>query len=265
MGCHTWIYKKVTTVDDCIRLIEGAIAQAKEMYELESQNKDEFDSDVKETKKALEEYWKNVKSGEIIHNPDHVFQYFSDGRWLMCDEYTLQDALDEYQRCIDKCKHALNTLKTFKSLKKFIIDHWNYYGYWFNEMNLDLDYDGKNHDDLYTVTTLYDGEIYVHSDNIQHDAFKDCTFFRIYGYPCEEDCDVFDYYRTSPAGKAVYGWDNAADLIEFLDWYKNTENAKHQLPLIDCGNVSYDDEQLREAINKFFEVNKDNNLFIHFG
>lgn len=273
MGCHTWVHKKVTTAQDCKCLIANAMNNAKSMSDFIKETKDEFPDDIKNATKSLEEYWQYVKDGEFIHDPDNVFVYFSDGRWILCNEYTFEDCIDEYDRVMKTCQWALACLDSFEELKDFILKNHRYFGYDFSApyVNDDLETDEinkKREDSSYGIVRIIDDEIYVHSNDIQHQAFEHTPFFRVYGYPSEaEDIDEIILYKASPAGQPVYGWKNADDLIKFIDWYKTTEKGNKTQPYVyDNENIieGYGDD-LYNAIRKFFEVNKDKDLLIHFG
>lgn len=259
MGCHTWIYKKVTEKEDCIRLIQSNINGAKMMIDYYTSSPEEYEKDMQDTRQSMEYYWDDVKHGRVMHDCDNAFVYMPDGRWLYRDEMSLKDEICIYQNVIDVCQNALDTLKSFEELKKFIIDH-NSDGFTLSEFDTpDID-----RDDLYSIVTIFNNEIYVNSTNIDCHAFDNCDYFRIYTYPCEADVNDPDYYKTAPAGKPVYGWSNAEDLIEFLKWYKNTKNAKRHKPTLGNVEVEYG-EELYQAIREFFENNKDKNLLVHFG
>jgi hypothetical protein len=248
MGCHTWIYKKANK-EDCIRLIHGCITSAKDA--INPVYSDIFKVDKEEADIQMDEYFSDLKEGRFTHDPDHVFYYMKDGRWIPCNELTDKDSLEAHKSVIEDCQKALDTLDTVDELKKFILDNSRYYGYFFND-------DTEWGIDRY-ISMLYNDEIYVNSDRIQAEAFKYCDQFRVYGYPCDESDE---FYRTSPAGCRVEGWDNADDLIGFLEWFKTTDAGSHK-PTINGIDSEYG-EEFYNVIRKFFEVNKGKNLLVNF-
>lgn len=264
MGCHTFIYKKITDKDDLKKLIDGAIVSARMM--IDSYNDYEpgqYDKEIADTKDDMIQYWQDVKNGLIMHDPDFICHYFIDGRWVVCDEMTFDDVINGYNDVITTCDLALLTYDSFDELKQFIISHSKYYGFYFEERHSKkywedttfLD-DERLHDVL-----IIDNEIYARSEKIENDAFKNTPFFRVEGYPCGQE---ENFYKGSPDGRRMYAWSTADDLIEFLEWYKTTKQGNKRKPSIDGEDADYDD-RLYNVIRKFFKVNEGKNLLVHFG
>lgn len=263
MSCHTFIYKKVTDKEDLVKLINGAIVAAKMMIDAYNDyTPGQYEEEMSEMEKEMSQYWQDVKDGLGKHDPDHVYYYFPDGRWILCDEMTFDDVINGYNIVINACEHALATYDTFDKLKQFIIDHKKYYGFFFESPHSDQYWtDTTFTDDDQLDMRVINGEICAYSHRIQEDAFKHTPFFRVNGYPCEQN-DSF--YKKSPAGERVYAWDNADDLIEFLEWYKTTKSGKNRKPIVGTDEVDYGDK-LYDSIRNFFKVNDGKNLLVHFG
>lgn len=264
MGCHTFIYKKITNKDDLKKLIDGAIVSARMM--IDSYNDYEpgqYEEEMSEIEKDMSQYWQDVKDGLIMHDPDHVYYYFPDGRWILCDEMTFDDVINGYNSVINTCEHALATYDTFDDLRQFIIDHTKYYGFFFESPHSERYWTDSTFTDDEQIHDMIviNGEIYARSYKIQEDAFKHSPFFRIEGYPCHQD-DSF--YKGSPDERRIFAWSNANDLIEFLEWYKTTKQGKAHKPSIDGEDVDYDDK-LYDVIRNFFKLNDGKNLLVHFG
>lgn len=264
MGCHTFIYKKITDKDDLKKLIDGAIVSARMM--IDSYNDYEpgqYEEEMSEIEKDMSQYWQDVKDGLIMHDPDHVYYYFPDGRWILCDEMTFDDVINGYNSVINTCEHALATYDTFDDLRQFIIGHTKYYGFFFESPHSErywADSTFTDDEQIHDMIVI-NSEIYARSYKIQEDAFKHSPFFRIEGYPCHQD-DSF--YKGSPDERRIYAWSNADDLIEFLEWYKTTKQSKLHKPSIDGDDVDYGDK-LYDVIRNFFRVNDGKNLLVHFG
>lgn len=274
MGCHTYIYKKVTEISDCIRLIEGALKNANDtlnMYTEDGVNSVNDDT----SQKDWELFMNDIKAGMLIYDPDYIFCYMSNGKWINRFELTLDDIVTECMTVIAKCQDILifPYLHSFEELKKFIIDNSRFWGFAFTDY---VSLEEGIPDNAYFITKIYEDEIYVNSDKIQCNAFKACDHFRIYGYPCENVYGCPWYYQSSPAGKPVFGWDNADDLIEFLEWYKTADQLNPQYddegelittepPEINGVPLKGYDITLYSIIRKFFKMNKGKNLLVHFG
>ena len=264
MGCHTFIYKKISDKEYLKRFITGAIVSAKQMIDAYNDyTPGQYEEEMSDMEEEMSQYWQDVKDGLVSHDPDHVYYYFPDGRWILCNEMTFDDVINGYNSVINACEHALATYDTFDELKQFIIDHKKYYGFFFEFPHSDQYWTDTTFtdDEQLHGTIIINGEMYARSGKIQKDAFKYTPFFRVEGYPCDQN---ENFYKKSPAGCCVYGWDNADDLIEFLEWFKTTESGKKRKPIVDDDEVDYGDK-LYDAIRNFFKVNANKNLLVHFG
>lgn len=264
MGCHTFIYKKVTDKVDLMKLLYGAIIAAERMIDsYNSYEPGQYEEEMDDVKQQMDQYWRDVKNGMIIHNPDFICHYFIDGRWIVCDEMTFEDVINGYNDVIKACKHALLTYDSFDELKRFIIDHNRYYGFFFESPHSEQYWNDTTFidDEQLINMTISNGDIYVRSNKIQKEAFEHTPFFRVEGYPCWRDKD---FYKGSPTEESVFGWDNADDLIAFLEWYKTTDTGKKHKPSVEADKVDYGDK-LYDVIRSFFTVNEGKNLLVHFG
>ena len=233
-----------------------------------------WDTPGSQNLRALTKLFMNdVKTGMLIYDPDDIFCYMSNGKWINRFELTLDDIVTECMTIIAKCQDILISPypHSFEELKKFIIGNSRFWGFEFADY---VSLEEGIPDNGYFITRIYEDEIYVSSTKIQCNAFKACDHFRIYGYPCENVYGCPWYYQTSPTGKPVFGWDNADDLIEFLEWYKNADQLNLQYnegeliikpPEINGVPLKGYDTTLYSAIRKFFKVNKGKNLLVHFG
>lgn len=279
MGCSTWIYKRITEKNECIHFINNAIQNAKENIEWYTVNSNEYfnteSEEFKESVNNFNDYIQDVKKGYFIYDTDIAFCYMSNGKWIYRFELSLEDVIEECINVISKCQTILNEQHTFEELKYFIIENFRYFGFDFSDPYVyDCETDTDNSYIQYSFIKIYNDEIYVYSDAIQHDAFANCSYFRIYGYPCESVPGCPIYYQDSPAGKLVYGWTNADELIDFLEWYKTADDKNPRfdeegerivtdLPQVQGNHCGYND-MLYSAIRNFFKVNKNKGLLVHF-
>ena len=270
MSCSTYIYKRVTTKEEALRLIKGALSEAKDNIEFYSMNPDILVDE--DSKSMFNDFMEEVKQGKWIYDESVAFCRMSNGKWIYRFELTNDDIIEECNNVIAKCEEFLAKDHTFEEMKKFILDNYEYWGFDFSEpFSWDAE-DSYNTDyDRYTIVKITDDEIYVHSTKIQHESFEKIPYFRVYGYPCDEQYEEPTYYQSAPAGKDVFGWSNAEDLIEFLEWWKDTKWGKNEdieEPYVITTThemfKGYGDK-LYSAIRNFFEVNKGKELLVHFG
>ena len=270
MSCSTYIYKRVTTKEEAIRLIKSALSEAKDNIEFYSMNPDILVDE--DSKSMFNDFMEEVKQGKWIYDESVAFCRMSNGKWIYRFELTNDDIIEECNNVIAKCEEFLAKDHTFEEMKKFILDNYEYWGFDFSEpFSWDAEDSYSADYDRYTIVKITDDEIYVHSTKIQHDSFENIPYFRVYGYPCDEQYEEPTYYQSAPAGKDVFGWSNAEDLIKFLEWWKDTKWGKdediEEPYVITASNEMFKGygDKLYSAIRNFFEVNKGKELLVHFG
>lgn len=268
MSCSTYIYKRVTTKEEALRLIKAALTEAKTNLEFWQMNPNLLNDPDDEVQ--FNDFMDEVKKGNWIYDADVAFYRFSTGKWIYRFELTFDAVEEGFNNVIKMCEEFLSCPRSFEEMKKFILDNYDYWDFEFTEPcslltgeDFDADYE------RYTSTKIVDDEIYVHSDKIQHDVFEGLSYFRVFGYPCEMQYEYPTYYMTSPAGKEVFGWTNADELIEFLDWWKNTkwgkESEKPYVITPERDEITGFGEAMNSVIRDFFKSHEGEDLLIHFG
>ena len=247
MGCHTWAYRKITDKESLQQLIRNVKDNALWLHA--HYTREEFEEDNKKyLEESIEEYYYYVKKGEIIHDVSNVTYFLSDGTWVLIEDFTYDDYCKDVANTVRMCDQALAALQTVEELEKFIIDHIRCY-------NFDIT------DDIHYQKRIFEDHIYMGSTELLSEVFKGKKFFRVFGYPCDQD---YLFYNTLPEGIHNNGWTNAEDLISFLEWYKNTKNGQNHKPLLGDEYIDYG-EELYDGIRDFFKDYKDDELLIDFG
>ena len=110
MSCSTYIYKRVTTKEDALRLIKGALSEAKDNIGFYSMNPDILVDE--DSKSMFNDYMEDVKQG----------------KWIYRFELTMDDIIEECNNVITKCEEFLAKDHTFEEMKKFILDNYELLG-----------------------------------------------------------------------------------------------------------------------------------------
>lgn len=263
MGCHTWAYCKIKEVDTFRRIIEDSM-RGMEQFINDEMNAVDWENEQEWLFKNFSEYMAEVDAGEREFNSDDVSYVDEEtGQCIMYHEETFNQYMKRYNRYLNMLKtiyHNILVNHSYNECVSMFNDSWDII-----DQCLSFQYNIKLHNGEVYVREFGDG--YVQSNN----PFNECPelFFRVYGYPCDEPDD---FYESSPDGKNPHGWTDAESLIEFLEWYKNTEIGSEQKPYwcIDkkddgSWNLGYGyTEELYDHIRKFFSRFRKGDVLIEF-
>lgn len=256
MGCHTWSYRKVKNIDTLKSIIDDSYNFIKDFAD--TYNEEQFNDYIKSTIDWYESYMNGVSWGNYSYDENDVSYVDEDTKERI---FYHQESYEQYMKNLNKelttitnVKNAADKSNDIDEVTKLIVD------------NYDLI---CNNNSLKYSIQIHNGNVYCceYDDSDGHkqinNPFENKKFFRVYGYPVDQ---TDEFYLTSPTGTNPLGWTDAESLIDFLEWYKNTDEGSRQPYTFDENNnlVEGYTETLYKNIRDFFNSFEKDEVLIKF-
>ena len=256
MGCHTWSYRKVKNIDVLKSIIDDSYKFIKDFAD--TYTKEMYNDYIKSAIEWYESYMDGVNRRDYSYDENDVSYIDEDTKERI---FYHQEPYEQHMKNLSKELSAITNVKNIADksndideVSKLIID------------NYDLI---CNNNSLKYFIQIHNGNIYYcEYDNSNerrqiNNPFENKKFFRVYGYPVDQPDE---FYLTSPTGINPLGWTDAESLINFLEWYKNTDEGSRLPYTFDENNnlVEGYTETLYKNIRDFFNSFEKDEVLIKF-
>lgn len=255
MGCHTWSYRKVQNIKTLKCIINDSYKCIKDF--VDTYNEEMHNDYIKLIIDWYKDYINNVNSGNIDYDENDVSYIDEDTKERI---FYHQESYEQYMKKLNKELNAITNVKNIvdkskdiDEVSKLIIDNYELI---------------RNSNSFKYIIRIHNGNIYYceydrDDGTVINNPFKNKKFFRVYGYPIDQPDE---FYLNSPTGTNPHGWTDAESLIDFLEWYKNTDEGS-QLPYtFDENNnlVEGYTDTLYKNIRDFFNSFEKDEVLIEF-
>ena len=255
MGRHTWAYRKVQNIDILKCIIDDAYESIKDF--VDAYNEKMHNDYIQSTIDMYEGYINNVNRGIIFYDESAVSYTDEDTKERI---FYHQETYEQHMKNLNKELSTITNIKciadssnNIDEVSKLIADN----------------YELIHNNSLRYMFQIHNGNVYYYEyDSNEYkqinNPFENKKFFRVFGYPIVQPDE---FYLTSPTGTNPLGWTDAESLIDFLEWYKNTDKGSQPPYTYDENNnlIEGYTDILYKNIRDFFNGFGKDEVLIEFG